>query len=540
MEVQTRHPSLHMAADSASRRVSEPADADNSCVLGIRKEASPHAQEESARTLPNSAKIPPYLGVNFKLFWSVYRLRLVVTLLERDYLIWLKLASAAAIQGQVDGRSSDFWLYRLIWVLIFPRNHFAPPRPLNMPAPVSHQSLSLKFIIVGGSISGLTAAYQLRDSGHEVIILDKTDGKTKFFHSIQTGIELIDIGLSSISFRHADTSEPVGFMKFHEQIMAELRADFLILQAVDVKSSDGSVTVALENGKILRGDIVIGADGHNSLVRSIVAEKTLEFTHTVSGINISIPTRVVEEDEEFKSLCNSNEFTIWMGNGSSVVGTLDNNAEIFSLALCFPTPIVDVTDGDWHANHAVKTTVPFDYLSDYDPRLQKLIQLGYTCCPTIHRVFEQEDVVGLDGMVVLVGDAAHSALVQIHGSHNSSMAVEDAVTLGRLFSRLSNRRQIPLLLNAYREIRQPRTSATQKSEYESLLQISLPSGLLREARDAVLKATLCKAFEDFHNCEASDVLVQTWEQYLVLFKHDASEEVDNWWSMWGSVVEGAV
>jgi hypothetical protein len=51
-------------------------------------------------------------------------------------------------------------------------------------------------------------------------------------------------------------------------------------------------------------------------------------------------------------------------------------------------------------------------------------------------VFEQEDLVGLDGSVVLVGDAAHSVLVgfaqielnlflnplQIHGSHNSSMA----------------------------------------------------------------------------------------------------------------------
>lgn len=114
------------------------------------------------------------------------------------------------------------------------------------------------------------------------------------------------------------------------------------------------------------------------------------------------------------------------------------------------------------------------------------------------------------------------------------------MTLGRLFSRLSNRTQIPLLLDAYREIRHPRTSATQKSEYEALVQISLPSGPLQEARDATLKETLNPAFEDFHNCEDSDVLVQTWEQYLVLFKHDASEEVDNWWSMWGYAVEGAV
>jgi salicylate hydroxylase len=115
--------------------------------------------------------------------------------------------------------------------------------------------------------------------------------------------------------------------------------------------------------------------------------------------------------------------------------------------------------------------------------------------------------------------------------------IEDAVTLGRLFSRLSNRKQIPLLLNAYYEIRHPRTSATQESEYQSLVQISLPPGPYQEGRDAALKSTLNPAFEEFENCEESAMLVQTWEQYIILFSHDASEEVDSWWSMWGSVVD---
>jgi hypothetical protein len=54
-----------------------------------------------------------------------------------------------------------------------------------------------------------------------------------------------------------------------------------------------------------------------------------------------------------------------------------------------------------------------------------------------------------------------------------------------------------------------------------------------------LKATLNQVFEDFLHCGESDMLVQAWEQYLVLFSHNAAEEVDNWWSMWGSVVEMA-
>ncbi|KAJ7437818.1 hypothetical protein B0H11DRAFT_1935666 [Mycena galericulata] len=205
-----------------------------------------------------------------------------------------------------------------------------------------------------------------------------------------------------------DTSETLGFMKFHEEIMSELQADFVILQ-------------------------VIGADGHNSFVRGLVVEGDLQATHTVAGIpqyepraNISISTKDMKENPDLKSLCHPNELTIWMGNGSSVVGTVDSTGETLNLSICFPT-YQETAEGDC---------------------LQKLFQLGYAYCSTVQQMFEQDDIIGLDGTAVLVGDAAHSAL--IYGSHNSSMA--------------------------------------------------------------------------------------TWAEYLVLFSHDANEEVDNWWTTWGSVV----
>ncbi|KAJ7098793.1 hypothetical protein B0H15DRAFT_772207 [Mycena belliarum] len=445
----------------------------------------------------------------------------------------------------------------------------------------SHRaSCSLKFLIVGGSISGLATAYALSESGHEVIIVEKSDGRTKVSGSVRSPPNMTRIlkewpGMAALFQRRAtkcsghwfgiacsrllpaETSERVGFMKFHEQIMSELGADFFVLQhddlrreltslcsaagvafeygrtVVGVKSDDGVVSIALNDGKSLIGDIVIGADGRDSIVREIVDDH-LEPTHTVAGINISIPTKVVEATEHLESMCEYNELTIWMGNGLSLTGALDSSAKTFDLSVCSPMRL-EFVDGDWYADHALETTLPLELLRGCDPRLQKLIQKGYTCCPTVQVVFEQDDIVGLDGTAALVGDAAHSVL--IHGSHNASMAIEDAITLGRLFSRLSDRKQIPLLLDAYREIRHPRTRATQESEYQSLVNISEPSGPLRDVRDGGLKATLSKEFEDFHNCEASALLVQSWEQYLVLFSHDANEEVDNWWSMWGSVVE---
>ncbi|KAF7355635.1 FAD-binding-3 domain-containing protein [Mycena sanguinolenta] len=426
--------------------------------------------------------------------------------------------------------------------------------------------LKIKCLIVGGGIAGLACSYALRLSGHETVVVDQHGMQGKTEGCIQSPPNMTRIlarwpGMASfllthgtrctgLSFRQGKTSEPVGFMKFHHQIMSELEAEFLVIQHNDlrrklyslcsdagvlfkdgkvtgvVKSADG-VRVRLENGEMLRGTIVVGADGHNSFVRSFVMDEHTKPEHIVSGVNISIPTRIIREDEEFSSLCKENEFTIWMGSGSSITGTLNNKNETFNLAICSPT-FLESLDSNLYESHDLTCLRPFD-LSGYDPKLQKLIKRGKNCRPTVHKVFKQEDVVGLDGSIVLVGDAAHS--IVINGSHNASMAVEDAVTLGTLFSHLSDPKQIPIFTETYEELRLRRTNDTRISEYQSLVQISLPPGPLQEGRDAALKLTLDQTFEDFENCDSSDLLVQAWEQYIVLFSHDASEAVENWWSL---------
>ncbi|KAJ7749237.1 hypothetical protein B0H14DRAFT_2405944 [Mycena olivaceomarginata] len=437
--------------------------------------------------------------------------------------------------------------------------------------------LSLKFVVVGGSVAGLTSGYILRRAGHEVVILEKSDGKTKAGGSLRCppnmtrilnefpGMEALlqsqGTQCSGYGFKRADTLERIGFMKFHDEIMTELRAHFLVVQyddlyshlkslcsgagavikyesrVVDIRAAGGSTTVVLEDGSALSADIVVAADGHNSIVRTIVAkdaEEDLESTHAVAGINISVPTKVIEQDPDLKSLCNYNELSIWMGSGSSVVGTLDvRRSTIFLIGTESSQKNAEL---DWDEIRAKKRPLPFD-LSGYDPRLQKLINMGSTCYPTVHQLHVQHEAVGLDGTIVLVGDAAHSIL--IHGSHNSAMAIEDAATLGRLFSRISTRSQIPMLLNAYQEIRHPRTKLMQEEEYQALSELSMQFGPVSEARDAALRPSLTMSFEDFQKAGSDNALVQIWEQYLVHFAYNAAEEVDNWWSMWGNSVVGS-
>ncbi|KAJ7228328.1 hypothetical protein GGX14DRAFT_692402 [Mycena pura] len=404
---------------------------------------------------------------------------------------------------------------------------------------------------------------------------------------------------ASLKFEAGATSEPVGFMKFYRQIMSDLGGEFLVLQvhflrlllmqsaelsfavekhddlrrqltylclaagvdimtgtAINIKTvQEYLVYVTLENGGAVQGNIVIGADGHNGFVRAFVTPDDMEPEHFVTAwvfnsqvdafvsrtqrVNISISTDHMLEHEELRSLCEENQFTIWMGSGSSMNGVLDTTCETFNLAICTPTLLDLPASNDWYKNCDV-ADLPFD-LSEYDPRLKQLIQLGHSCRPTIQPIFEVEDVVSLDGTIVLVGDAAHC--VAMHGSHNTSMAIEDAVTLGALFAHLARRDQIPVLLETYDELRQHRTRATQVSEFQSLLQISLPSGEHQEARDATLRLTNDREFEDFEDCYRDaetgvmSVLVQIWEGYLVQFDHDADEVVDSWWTKWKYMIQ---
>ncbi|KAJ7129318.1 hypothetical protein C8R44DRAFT_732296 [Mycena epipterygia] len=316
------------------------------------------------------------------------------------------------------------------------------------------------------------------------VILQKADGKTKnsrrmawddgspFARNKRLWVLLFKRASDSkalciISWRRADTSEPVGYMKFYDQIMSELAADFLIFQLVSV---DGSVTVQLEDGNSLHGDNV-----QQSCALNRERGKSKPSTHSY-------------RDKHLRPYESSRKSQV-----SAIIMTC----------------VVHWND---------KTTMPFD-LSGYDPSLQKLIELGYPCCPPPIK-FSTRTISS-----ALIEQLFQSETQLIPHWCAVFSEFKDAMMLGRLFARLSQRRQIPSLLDADEEIRHQRTSATQDSEYQSPLQISLAPGVLQEARDAALRTTLSTA--SFQNCEELAMIVQAWEQYLVPFSHNASEAVDD-------------
>ncbi|CAK5264042.1 unnamed protein product [Mycena citricolor] len=432
--------------------------------------------------------------------------------------------------------------------------------------------LQIQFLVVGGGVAGLACAYALAIAGHEVTIIEKgaldakTEGSvrcppnmTRLLKRWPGMAALFDeraTPVSGLSFRDGQTGVPIGFMRFYEELMSDLRADFLALKHDDLRrhldflcassgqvrfvhghvvglskeSVDDGVSVSLQDGRILSGDIIVGADGHQSVVRKLFFDEREPSDVVVTWqVHLVIPTQAVLD----RGLANEHEFTIWAGDNSMMSGILDTASKNFYLGICTTGPVAAL-NCDWFKSYDNTFLPDFD-LAGYDPRIHELIDCATDCHPTIQTIHENRDAVAPNSKVILIGDAANSVL--LHGTHNTSMAIEDAMTLGSLFSRVRTREKIKKAIGVYDDLREPRVEQIRKSEYASLKEISLPQGVERQRRDDALQLTLQPEYATYEDCSDSDDLIEAWEPYIDAFKYDAVEAVDDWFSQLGSFFE---
>ncbi|TFK48474.1 FAD/NAD(P)-binding domain-containing protein [Heliocybe sulcata] len=433
-------------------------------------------------------------------------------------------------------------------------------------------SVPLSFIVIGGSIAGLACAYSLRRAGHDVLVIDKATGpdRTGAIRSppnmtrilkewgLQSELEKMGIINSRIVFRQGNTGEKIGTIIFHDQIMKAFRADYLFLQygrlwsllyrlvteagiTVRFKSTITSVdpsqpSVTLSSGESLSCDIVVGADGYESVARRcILGDNGKGVPDRRCNFTLSVPASVLRADPDLKYFADEPEWNAWLGNGSCIHGhPAVGSEEWYSLSLILPADSSAYAE-NWNTERPL-AELNLDFAS-YDPRVRKMVDLAKGVTPikfVRHEPFE--NLVHESGKVLVIGDAAHP--IPPHRDLNTSTAVEDAMTFGSIFSRLTSRDQISGLTTAFEDIRQPRSAKVVKSEHHRLDFLSLPVGPEQQARDDGLRALLSLAQLDWDNAD-EDYLRETWEDYIAMFNYDAREVVDDWWTKWGPVMRRA-
>ncbi|KAE9387277.1 FAD/NAD(P)-binding domain-containing protein [Gymnopus androsaceus JB14] len=455
-------------------------------------------------------------------------------------------------------------------------------------------SATLKWVVIGGGIAGLTSAYLLKQAGHSVVVLEKSsrdehtanqDGGVRIPPNMSRLLQELPgaekllmeramkcAGLLFYQCNSDDPAELVGRMDFPEEIMNDLGCDFYFIphkylhehllnlctsvgveirhgfEVVEILSSEHELnlvgmTVIGKSGAQVTGDIVIGADGKNSITRKILlaeqdeAEEQESFDSDDSetpvllpikaytGATMSIPVSLIRSDPELAPFLQENYWPIFMGNGTSVAMS-QYGPDLYLLDLTYGMPPrADDRDEEWLSSGTPVSKV-LERVEEYDPRVKKLIRLASTSHWNIQTIYDLPRYVSKLDNLIVIGDAVHS--VAINGTYNAAAAFEEAFTLGRLFSKSPPgiaKENASFLLNGYQQIQRQRMPALEKSSMEAVILL----GLLppeREARNNGFRLTL--------NLKGADdaTLEHVWAGYISLFNYDARDAVDEWWMNW--------
>ncbi len=346
---------------------------------------------------------------------------------------------------------------------------------------------SLKIGIAGGGVGGLAAAIALRQQGHDVTVFEQAKGFSRVGADINltpnvvraidglgagpairergarptfrisrdwdTGKETSRLGMSDIAeqqygapqvtIHRADIIHALAENFPLENIQFDKRIDTL-------RQSDAGVTVTFLDGGEATFDVVVGADGIHSRVRTaLFGEESPRFTGVVSFRSV-VPTERVKNVPEIEA------FTKWWGpNPQSQIVTfpLNQGQETFIFAT---TGQESWTEESWTSPGDVNELRGF--YKDFHADARALLD---ACDTTLKSaLYEREPLPQWSqGTVTLLGDACHPMLPFM--AQGAGMAIEDAVVLGRALAGVGTRAQAVEALRRYEKTRQERTARIQ-------------------------------------------------------------------------------
>ncbi|KAJ5778761.1 hypothetical protein N7520_002007 [Penicillium odoratum] len=359
-----------------------------------------------------------------------------------------------------------------------------------------------RITIVGGGIGGFAAAIALRGPNRHITILEQSSLNKEIgaLISFQPNASKILQSTWKLDLSDARPLVDEGFRVYdtHGSLVKEIplltkteyEGDRVIYHRRDIHDvlrreataesdlAGGSVglrtgsrvvscdehrgTVTLQNGDIIQGDLIIGADGIHSVIRQHLSMATGAFGEGPiptghSAYRLMIPTDTLEKHEPefcskinprdpFTSMLFSHDCRLIMGPG--------RQGEVYGIVALVPD---DQMNEDPNAS----------WVSQGD--LNKMLETFFEFPNWITNIFKHSPDLGLwqlhdleplkawhSGRVILIGDAAH-AMLPTQGQ-GASQAIEDAEALGAFFEGLMESPSLEVLEKILEGIFQARHS----------------------------------------------------------------------------------
>lgn len=337
----------------------------------------------------------------------------------------------------------------------------------------------IRMAIVGGGIAGLTAALALHRRGIDVNVFEKA----KVLAEVGAGIlvypnalrQLERLGLRETLAKVGARVTGGSYIRMDGKVVGPIqatdssgwngiygmhRADLLqtLAQALPPQSihadhhctgfaqTHGEARLAFANGAVATADVVIGADGINSILRSQVVEpQAAEY----SG------SRAYRGLIERAKLPNwkSEAHQVWMGDGKHFIVFPVRRGELLNYVGFVPTQTETVES--WSA--AGDRDQLAQSFAGWDAPVVELIGKVESCF--WWGIYDHKPLrTWTKGRLALLGDAAHA--MQPHVGQGANQAVEDAIALA-VFLEGQTPGTVGAALQSYEAFRRERTDIVQ-------------------------------------------------------------------------------
>lgn len=313
-------------------------------------------------------------------------------------------------------------------------------------------------------------------------------------------------------------SSPITYLKNYSYFLIH-RADYIQLlfnAAIEIGAEvllnakvkyidDAATSVILHDGTVFKADLIIGADGIRSKVRTtVIPEQIIEPRRSDNcAYRATVPAKTIQADPQISHLLENHNSDFWIGHNCHIVAYPIKGGKLYNIVMCHPG---EASLTQWNESGDLDE-MKEPYLN-YDPVINKVLsKITQSQKWTLADIPPLSRWVSCGGHITLIGDAAHAMLphlaqvgqcskyafnykiVNIFSFciQGAAQAIEDAATIGILFSQIQSIDDITNLLHLYEQIRRPRVERIQDNSFENGQTWHLPDGKEQIARDKAMR-----------------------------------------------------